>query len=190
MRTRRTVFALAALAVIALETSCVGDAPPGSGSSGSEGSAANLVANGGFEDGCSDWFSSSATLTSDTTARSGAKSCRVCRNGSEAGYYVHRSVGGAAKPGERFGATAWIRAADGSPAGSGFTIALRGIDALESPLEAASGQAAVPSATWQEATVSFEVTKEGTSHLTVDIGAEAGPDGSCFLVDDVAVFRN
>lgn len=200
-----TMRPLTVIAVAALSTACVGDDPKpssssggtsdagsgdGGGSSSSGGSVgANLLENAGFEDGCNGWSSSSGNLTVDTVFHGGTKSCRVCTTGAEAGLYLSRPFGGAAKVGEKYAASAWLRNAPATGNASSFTIGVRSLDAGQSDVETFSQQAPVLTSSWQEVTMSFEIQKPGAALLRVEIGAGEAPAGSCFLVDDVVVAR-
>lgn len=195
----RAPLMMTTVAVLAALTGCVGDAPVLTGSSGggndggstSSGgtTGTNLLVNGGFEDACNGWDSSSGDLTSEPTFHLGAKSCKVCSNRTEAGLYLGREFGGAAQVGDKFVATAWLRNAAASGTASSFGISIRTLDTTQSEIEVGSQQAPVLTSDWQQVTMSFEVTKPGTMRLRVDVGASEGPTGSCFLVDDVSVSR-
>jgi len=183
--------------LLVLTAGCVGDDPkPGSSSGGASDAGsgdgggsvgANLLENPGFEDGCNGWSSSSGNLTVDAVFHGGARSCRVCTTGVEAGLYLSRPFGGAAKVGEKYVASAWLRNAPSAGNANSFTLGVRSLDAGQSDVETFSQQASVLTSSWQEVTMSFEIQKPGSALLRVEIGAGEAPAGSCFLVDDVAV---
>lgn len=195
--------ALLSVVLCAACVACVGDSPkPGPAEadggaagtdSGPPGASTSLVSNGGFEDGCTGWSSSSASLTADATARSGAKSCKLCFDGREGGYFFHAFFGADVKPGQRYTVRAWTRAADGASVGQSTLISLVGIDATESPIDGEGASASGPvltSSSWSEASAVMDVSKDTTKKIRIDVGVQLGAAGQCILVDDLVVTRD
>lgn len=181
---------------------CVGDDPDttratpavdgGSSSSGGP-LGTNLAENGGFENGCGGpLFFTNGEMSSDATAKSGGKSCKVCRTpGGEPSLYLYARLEVKPKAGEVYDVSAWMRKAPGIESGGSSFIAVGGLDSGDSSNDdgaSANGPVAVTDE-WKEAKVTWTVAKDGADRARVDIGLPQADDGVCFLVDDLVVTK-
>jgi hypothetical protein len=120
----------------------------------------------------------------------GAKSCRVCWTGVGAGVFSIDDRGPVrpAVVGARYVATAWVRTAPGTAAPPGVQLLLRTI--TPSPfaeIEVVYSAASTPTATYQQLSISLDVTKNAGAVNVAVVGDLA--TGACFLVDDVTLSR-
>jgi hypothetical protein len=172
------------------------EAGPGDAGAPPAGVGAIALSNAGFERaGCADWSASDVSFADDSTAHSGAISCRVCRKGSVAtSWAITQETGqGVSAPGSHFYAEAWVRApADGTRAAQGVRILIYSIDDNDQYHTVENGGGSdLPAvdATWRKVTGTFSPTIAGASSLSIGINAQDGEDG-CFLVDDVVLRRD
>ena len=166
-----------------------------SADAGSSGGPTNtgLVENGGFENGCEPLFTSNGALTSDTTARTGAKSCKLCRTpGGEPSLYLYARLGNVnPKAGDIYDVSAWMRKAPGVDSGGNSLIAIASLDSTGSVNgdgASANGPDAITDV-WKEAKVSWTVAKADGEIARVDIGLPSAADNVCFLIDDLTVTK-
>jgi hypothetical protein len=186
------------LIVAALVAACVGDDPATPSATpavdgGSSGGPADtgLVENGSFENGCGEpLFYSNGAITSDSTGRTGGKSCKLCRTpGGEPTLYLYARLDLVPKVGDAYEVSAWMRKAPGIESGGNSQIAIGGVDANESQ-NGDFGGADGPSAltdVWKEARATWTVSKSDGVKARIDLGLPAAPDNVCFLVDDLSV---
>lgn len=193
-------FAFLIVVAAAACTACVGEDPnsvpttPAS-DGGSSGGPANtgLVENGGFENGCDTLFTSNGALTSDSTAKTGAKSCKLCRTpGGEPSLYLYARLGKVnPKVGDTYDVSAWMRKAPGSESGGNSQIAIASLDSTGSPTgdgTTGNGPDAITDE-WKEAKLSWTVAKADGQIARVDIGLPSAADNVCILIDDLTVTR-
>ncbi len=151
----------------------------------------NLYPSGTFELGCKG-SSYNSTLAEDPTARTGAKSCRVCSNNSPPGgdvFTIDEEVPLASPPvaGQRYRVEAWVRTAPGATAPADMVISLRTFDATNGFVifdEHATDPVQI-SDTWQKFSSDLALNKNGP-RMDWWVGGGIGT-GRCFLVDDVVV---
>jgi hypothetical protein len=146
-----------------------------------------------FESGCAGWAPYQAELTSDDHGHSGAKSCRVCSTVTNPPDISTADDNGAidsAGVGQRYRVEAWIRrtfdGAGGPPGGAGVVIRTFDVGPLVRKEQA--GSALVPaSETWTLLTADLDITQPAQK-IGVYVGG-ASQIGTCFLLDDVRVYR-
>ncbi|MBX3186726.1 MAG: hypothetical protein KF819_06910 [Labilithrix sp.] len=146
----------------------------------------NLHKNGTFETGCDFWGAYRSTLASESAyARSGAKSCRVCSDGST--FYSIDDGGHVDNPpvGSVFYAAMWVRKAPGYPVATKAFIMLRTFD---NPPWKERDIVQSPHITLTDAWQRLEATLVVTQGQYVNV-VGAGADGGCFLIDDVVLER-
>ena len=189
-----------AFLIVAAAAACVGEDPDSvpttpTGDGGSSGAPADtgLVENGGFENGCEPLFTSNGAMTSDTTAKTGGKSCKLCRTpGGEASLYLYARLGKVnPKVGDVYDVSAWMRKAPGAESGVNSAIFIAGIDSTGSVNgDGANGNG--PDAitdTWKEAKLSWTVARADGEIARVDIGLPSAAANVCFLIDDLTVTK-
>jgi hypothetical protein len=151
------------------------DAPIGGG----------LFSNADFELGCAAWQDYYSSVTEDTVARSGSRSCRVCKGGT-AYYFIQQSVSRPLLPGERYFASAWVRTVDGTPAEPvGAVMQTRDrasvtIDYAESARISISGD-------WSRVTGLLSIGSDAGEVIDVRFGSSFATDPNCFLIDDASL---
>jgi len=150
----------------------------------------NLLPSGGFEDGCGTWAGFQATLSSDPTARTGSKSCRICMDPGVDDVFSASDDGAIEHPpiGALFRAEAWVRTAPGAAAPPDAALLARTFNAAPfTEIEKNQGASSAVGETWSkvEATLKINLVAD---RFHVSVGASAAP-GACFLVDDVVVER-
>lgn len=195
------VFALVAVAA------CVGESPDTNGTtpSGNDGgtsssggsSGTNLADNGGFENGCPSGTSSADITTEIQIVNTGAKACKVCSKGTEAGYILELTVDVQAKKGDVYRVSASMRKAPDVAAGNGSLVSVIAIDSGGSPIERSPGipeGASTPGPQvsdtgYKEAGADWTVGSDGVSRVRIDVGHQGGAAGECFLVDDVSLTK-
>jgi hypothetical protein len=189
-----------ALLILVAVSACVGDDPPTPSTTttpvdgGSSGGPADtgLVENGSFENGCGEpLFSSNGAITPDsTTAKTGGKSCKLCRTpGGEPSLYFYARLDVQPKVGEVYEVSAWMRKAPGIESGGDGEIAIGGLD-VNGSQNGDSGSGAGLSAitdTWKEAKATWTVARDDGVKVRVVVGLPAAADNVCFLVDDLSV---
>ncbi len=154
--------------------------------------AQNLHPQGSFEVGCSPWDGYQATATSSTTARSGARSCRVCVMQGVADFFTldDNTIPLSPVAGARYRAEAWVRAAPGSVSPTTAQIYLRTV--TPAPFvthQQAEGPFIVLPANGEWVRLQIELTaNQAQGVFNVFVAAPAVP-GACFLVDDVRLER-
>lgn len=151
----------------------------------------NLHPNGTFDVGCQGWFPYNATLAADSTAHSGAGSCRVCSTVTssdvatidEAGVLVPVANGGV------YVASAWFRVPDGvSGPSSGVKITLVTRAQGGADLDTQQGSlSAIDATSWTQLKVQLTATQDAAK-LRVWAGGKA-QTSACFLIDDLRVER-
>jgi hypothetical protein len=151
----------------------------------SEAGAPNLLENGDFESGCARWTASQGSATADTTARSGAGSCRLCfapdpDSGAMAAN-LYQIVPHTLTSGTRYGATAWVRNAPGT---SGASSAYSRIIEHDNTGTAypSSGTPFTPNDTWQRTDALLDLPADGSA---IEFAITAS--GGCILVDDASL---
>jgi Carbohydrate binding domain len=150
--------------------------PPGAGSFG------NLVINWSFEEDLSGWqVIGAADVSQEPQGRTSGSCASVRARGpqpSRVGLALPQVVP-AAKPGQRYVASAWVRStAPGQP----VTVRLVGGDGKESSKTTAT---TLPGLEWRRIIVAHTVTTAGP--LGLEIAADPVPAGDSLLVDEVVV---
>jgi hypothetical protein len=154
--------------------------------------AVNLIVNGGFEQGCvAPWISWQGTLADSGVAHSGNNACLVCLTPGFTDYSLDESNGGfvsTPRLGDTYLAEAWVRLPpNGSPQQS--MIHQRVWDPNYNALANADSPAAVLTQSWQPISVTYTVGVSGGAWLNVYVSASQAVNGDCFLVDDVALYK-
>ena len=151
----------------------------------------NLIADGAFEQGCS-WGAYEGTATTDSTARTGTKSCRICTTPTTQDAFTGQDPFTAPPPviGATYHAVAWVRTAPGAALPPGLSIHVRSsnpmpFQAIESDASAQPGL--VVTDTWQKLEISLKTTMNA-AEMDVFVGSATAP-GACFLLDDVWLER-
>ncbi len=147
----------------------------------------NLLDDSSFEDECT-WNGYQGTRSTDSTARTGTKSCRICTAPLTTDYFTGNSLFTAAAPvvGATYHAVAWVRAAPGAALPPGAVLNLRTL--YPSPFTGVERASTSPSLTpltdtWQRMEITLAVTKPA-AQMDGYVGSDTAP-GACFLVDDV-----
>lgn len=152
----------------------------------------NLHAYGTFEDGCKTWLAFQGAATDSSVAHSGALACRFCGATSPDFTADDKSALPPPVVGAEYVARAWVRApaAPSSPPKPGVRMYFRTTNL--SPTFAEVQTSAGPLVTLGDAWVQIEgkltVTKPA-QHLNVVVVGYNDPQGACFLLDDVELFR-
>ncbi len=158
----------------------------------------NLSKNGDFELGCDvSWIGYHASVSDDSVARSGKKSCRVCYvSGSADTQFGIKPVlnsvssirGTMVQPNVKYRLEAWVRSTDDASApASAFVLMSFGDQGYNPILGGIAKEAPLPTATWTVYRTDVLATDPGVASLTPEIGSLQGADGVCILVDDVKV---
>jgi hypothetical protein len=159
----------------------------------------NLVANGGFENGqggCgTNWGNGySGTFTRVSPGHTGSNACLVCTSFSNPDSYQIDAIGLIPVQAGNYYAEAWL----GTPWDGGFPTAKVGVQiyfvgdaGTISGCPAGDGKtycqgSFVSAPPWTTSSVSFVVA--GSGQLKLDVHSYAGDAGTCFVVDDVAVY--
>jgi hypothetical protein len=152
----------------------------------------NLFPLGDFElGGCSGdgYFSS---LTTDSTAHGGGKSCRVCSSGVSPDVFSFDSDMDGVSPsvGDHYVAEAWIRTATSAgPPAMGVELTLRThMDAPFALGDQMSSSYTMVTGTWQRLTIELDILEPAIPKLEVVVDGQYD-SGTCFLVDDIVVRR-
>lgn len=147
--------------------------------------AGELLANSGFELGCTGWGTAEANAEDSTTARSGTRSCRVC--GTSDAYFFFQEIAGPFEPGAQYAAEAWLRA---DPGEAGVApdprSRLECFDEGNNQIFATESSALGLDATWKRTSTLITV-KPGTHTLSFSLWSHGA--GTCFLIDDASVRR-
>lgn len=147
--------------------------------------AGELLANPGFELGCTGWGTAEANAEDSTIARTGAGSCRVC--GKSDAYFFFHELAGPFEPGAQYIAEAWLRA---DPGEAGVApdpkSRLECFDEANNQILATESAALALDATWKRTSVLITV-KPGTHTLGFTLWSHG--NGTCFLIDDASVRR-
>jgi hypothetical protein len=150
----------------------------------------NLHPNGEMEFSCQGWYPYNATLTGDTTARTGMGSCRVCADKTVQDTASFDEFGAVQDPvkGGVYYAAAWVRAApDKPPPPSGVFLYFGTRDSTNADVESVLTPPIAIDATWKKLDLQLTITKDAKK-LRI-YGAGTAQLGTCFLVDDVRVER-
>ena len=153
----------------------------------------SLIVNGGFEQGCvAPWRSYQGFLSDSSIAHTGSNACLVCVDPGRTLYTLDESDGFVANPlmGDTYLAEAWVRL--GPDAGRTKTVATidQRIFGNGTQLDWTEGQPQLPlTSTWQKVSVTYTVGVSGGSFLNVYVPAYMATTGDCFLVDDVALYK-
>lgn len=147
----------------------------------------NLLDDSSFEGDCT-WNGFQGISSSDPTARTGSKSCRICTSPTTTDYFTGNSHYTSAAPliGATYRAVAWVRKAPGAPSPGPAILNLRTL--TPSPFTSIENTATdLPGLTltdtWQRLEILMLVTKSA-SNMDVYVGVDTAPN-SCFLIDDV-----
>jgi hypothetical protein len=151
----------------------------------------NLLADHSFESGCT-WDAFQGTKATDTTARTGTKSCRICTLDSTTDYFTGQDPFSAPAPvvGATYRAIAWVRTAPGAAVPPGPVLNVRSTNSAPfTAIEgAASANPGIPfTDTWQRVEVTMKATKPA-QQMDIFVGSNT-VTGGCFLVDDVWLER-
>ena len=152
----------------------------------------NLVTNGDFEDPngsyCGPpWSGYQSTGSRTPDAHSGTTACNVCGAGGQTSYTIDGFELPGVKAGERYTASAWVRATSAVPSPGKFVLYIRLYNGQTVVEQSASANVALATS-WQR----FEVTHDATvtpDRLNVYGAVGGGAPGSCFTVDDIALVR-
>jgi hypothetical protein len=156
------------------------------------GAPPNLVETGDFEDPtvteCGPpWMGFQGTLDRTSEAHSGTGACKVCGSPGAAVYTIDGFEVAGPKIGETYVASAWVRAAPGSPSAGRFVLHIRlrrgGVLA-----DGAKPADVSLTSTWQRVEVKLELS-DTPDALNVYGAANDAAAGSCFLIDDIALVR-
>jgi hypothetical protein len=200
----RRLLLLVSAAALPIVLACVGDSPDleserdagGSADASADGASetsttadapfsAGLFQNGDFELGCAGWQDYYSNLSEDALARTGSKSCRVCRASSDF-YYLAQDIGRALLPGERYVASAWVRSVDGTAA-PGIEVVMETKDSASATVQHTESSGTTTSPTWTKVTGLLTVDSDAGVGLHARFGSEFASPGSCFLVDDATL---
>lgn len=160
----------------------------GSANDASGDGGAVFVPNGSFEtlgNGCGPgWNSSNATLETSPNSRTGDIACRICRIGNP-GAIQSAPMTISAGPGN-YRLSVWIRNSSthlASPTIVTSLMAMKGQTGLGGVPKSYAPQASYGN-------VLVEYTAPATTdNLVVQLQNAAGADGSCFVIDDIAIER-
>jgi len=157
------------------------------GATDAGGNGANVLTNGDFELGCGIWQQNGATLTADTTARSGGTSCLVCGNAGLTVWSIYQTVD--AVPGATYTGEAWVRApsTDASATATAMSVSIAVESATNLPQLAETPGPASLEATWKKGATAIARTDKQATTITLGILSRAA--GGCFLVDDAVLRR-
>lgn len=172
-----------------------GDAGGGADADASDepGGSLNLAPDPGFEgdsDQCSPVYGGqSSTLSTDTTARNGTRSCRVCSS-AVAEYFTLDPDGSGyadALDGQVFLGEAWVRKAPGGALAPTSVRVVQRVYQGGSQLRLDGSNAIVPTDEWQKVDLRFTAGQPGRIELYVEARPATGME--CFLVDDLRLVR-
>lgn len=184
--TRHVRSAIVVTGLGLLGFACLGeDVPSGTTTSGADAGAVpgSLVQLGGFElEACGGWTKNGATAVSDATARSGSRSCRICREVSPGVFGIFQVLDGV--PAGNYVAEAWVRATPEAGLGSTY-LGLQGVDTDGAFVGDAQETSTSFVDTWKKVTTS--IAYPGGKGLAVSLTVRDGD--ACMLVDDVAVTK-
>jgi hypothetical protein len=152
----------------------------------------NLLSNGGFELGCAGWVGINATLSQDSTARSGMHSCRVCASGTFT-FNITQQVPRDVVAGETYAVEAYVHTADdaGTPAAA-MAVLIADVAKVGGELQRQSSTASVPRAAWDQISGLLNVNAEAGAMLDVSfLNGDPGDGGgrNCFLIDDARLYH-
>jgi hypothetical protein len=157
---------------------------------GGGGALQNLHPFPGFEgDGCVGWGTYKATLAASSVARTGAGSCRVCTDGTDAIFTADDNGQIALTVGATYMAEVWVRSDPTKPASPfvGLTLRSRNDNPFAEPEKNYEPLVGAPTASWQKITVTLKVTQPAQKVNIVVAGDTVA--NACFLMDDVALYR-
>jgi len=151
----------------------------------------NLHPNGDFETrGCDHWGAYQGTKQPADIGRTGAKSCRFCAtdgwffSGDDGSFLANPTPG-------RYHLEGWMRQSPGRPApGNGVSVLLRTTNVSNGWQELETSESAfVPlTQSWTKVEIELVVTKPA-ENLNAVFAGQGGPNGACFLLDDVLAYK-
>jgi hypothetical protein len=154
-------------------------------------SAANLVANPGFEVSTSGWNSSGSgtgvTLSRVSGGHSGGWAARLANTSSTSATCVLNdspSVVATSGPGT-YTFRMWVRS---DAPGATFKLRLR--EYSGSTLAGSVTVTATLTTTWQQVTTTYVAAAPGSSNFDLNGYTSASPPGTCFYADDITVTRS
>lgn len=157
---------------------------------------ANLVPNGSFDQGnggCGvSWGNGyNMTFMSTSPGRTGSNACLVCIQPTASGSYGLDLLTPISVPAGSYYAEAWLTTPDGSaPTPAGILISYDvdgGVSGCGGIGQNCQGSFFdPPTGSWAVSTATFLVT--GTETLHVEIHSYGGDPGTCYVVDDVALY--
>ncbi len=162
----------------------------GGGGNAMEAGVTNLAVNGDFEQGCTAWTPVAASATDDLEARDGGHACRVCSDTDAGPYRLYQYVAGA-ELGATYEMRAWVRALTdaGVPTTTGTRIDVSGSKNQQVQQgTAVAGSGGVTADGWLQVSTTTLVQVDSGAQLVASL--QANPVGTCFLVDDVIVFKH
>jgi hypothetical protein len=182
-----------------LDAGDAGDAGQSSDASSSDASSdagANLISNGSFEQGAGgcgiNWGAGyNATYMKTSPGRTGSSACVVCaQTGAMGSYAMDLLTPISVQPGSYY-AEAWLTTPDGGVSTQAGIVVSYTVDG---GVTNCSGIGQVcqgsfftpPTGSWSPTSANFDVTTPET--LMVQLHSFGAPPGSCFEVDDVALF--
>ena len=133
------------------------------------------------------------TFTRVSPGRTGPYACEVCVQGTQTSYQLASLQPIPVQSGTSYYTEAWLETPEGGvqdEAGVGVQVVFKidaGVSACAGIGNVCQGTFNVlPTGTWQQSTATFTANGPGT--VTLAIHAYHGTPGSCFVVDDVAMY--
>jgi hypothetical protein len=157
----------------------------------------DLLVNGDIEAGVPPWMGTQASLLTGTgNPHGGTRALIVCKmlGSTSASFSVsnHAIETDAADPiaaGRRFQASAWVRAFSlPTTTPSSVSLVLREDGGAAAP-EDNAGPPIAPSNSWAQVTTSAVIDRADRERLTLIVQPADAPTGSCFMLDDAAVWE-
>lgn len=145
----------------------------------------SLFKNGDFELGCARWLGEDATLTDESTGRTG-KGCRVCGNGGQQYFYIGQALEGALVPGTTYVARAWVRATTDKPSHK-VEVVMNATNSNDVDVDYADVNAVPIGSEFTKIEAALEIKAPGGIRLSVRFGPDYYTGESCFVIDDATL---
>ncbi len=171
-------------------------ASDGSADSGGDGGNGNLLTNPSFElgsGGCGTGWGNGygMTFTRVSPGRTGSYACLVCVLPNQTDSYELDSLIPVPAQAGSYYAEAWLSTPEG---GVATQAGVQGLYAGDGGISSCIGTSTIcqgtffppPVGTWSLSSATFTVTASGT--IAVNVHSYAAPAGSCFVVDDLALY--